>query len=177
MRLHLLFSRHRLRPLAKPGRFGDAAKGGAFSKRCRVNSETISIWVRVAFWREICIVRFLTVNLADRAAPAYVITSLNSGLSWLFQVSCILLYLNREGNHNHRQRPCERLTFSQRVRSGKVLKKKSKRRFVSQGELRCTFRYVDTNKMVDSFFSLILPRSLWSVMTSAWRKQHENGFV
>ena len=35
-----------------------AAKSGAFSKRCgfvcRVNSETALIWIRLPFWREIC---------------------------------------------------------------------------------------------------------------------------
>ena len=44
MRLRLLSTRHRSRPLQKPGRFENAAKSGAFSKRygffCRVNSET-----------------------------------------------------------------------------------------------------------------------------------------
>ena len=57
MRLRLLFTRHRSRPLPKPGRFENAAKSGAFSKRygfiCRVNSETASIWIRLLFWREI----------------------------------------------------------------------------------------------------------------------------
>ena len=33
MRLRLLFTRHRSRPLPKPGRFENAAKSGAFSKR------------------------------------------------------------------------------------------------------------------------------------------------
>ena len=47
MRLHLLFTRRRLKLLPKPCRFQTAAKSGAFSKRCsficRVNSETASI--------------------------------------------------------------------------------------------------------------------------------------
>ena len=33
MRLRLLFTRHRSRPLPKPGRFENAANSGAFSKR------------------------------------------------------------------------------------------------------------------------------------------------
>ena len=33
MRLRLLFTRHQSRPLPKPGRFENAAKSGAFSKR------------------------------------------------------------------------------------------------------------------------------------------------
>ena len=64
MRLHLLFTWHRSRMLPKLGRFENAAKSGAFSKRCgficRVNSETASIWIRLLFWREICIVQFST---------------------------------------------------------------------------------------------------------------------
>ena len=67
MRLYLLFTRHQLRPLAKPGRFENAAKSGAFSKRyrliCRINGETASIWVRLPFWCEIFIFRFQMVNL------------------------------------------------------------------------------------------------------------------
>ena len=51
MRLRLLFTRHRSRPLPKPGRFENAAKSGAFSKRygfiCSVNGETALIWVRL----------------------------------------------------------------------------------------------------------------------------------
>ena len=172
MRLHLRFTRHRLRPLAKPGRFDDDAKRGAFSKRygfiCRVNGETISIWVRLAFWHEICIVRLQAVNLAGRAAPAYAIRTLISGLSWLFQVSCILLFLNREGHHKYRQRPWEMLTFSQRIRSGKEVEAA----FCQSTWIKTyfTFRDADTNKIMDSFFSLILPRFLWFVITSAWRK-------
>ena len=51
MRLRLLFTRHRSRPLPKPGRFENAAKSGTFSKRygfmCSVNGETALIWVRL----------------------------------------------------------------------------------------------------------------------------------
>ena len=43
---------------------------------CRVNSETALIWIRLPFWREICIVRFKMVNLALSAALAYTITTL-----------------------------------------------------------------------------------------------------
>ena len=47
MRLHLPFTRRRSRPLPKPGRFENADKSGAFSKRygfiCRANGETASI--------------------------------------------------------------------------------------------------------------------------------------
>ena len=43
------------------------------------------------------------VNLARSAALAYAITSLISGLSSLFQLSCMLLHLNREAYQNHRQ--------------------------------------------------------------------------
>ena len=80
MRLRLLFTRHRSRPLPKPGRFENAAKSGAFSKRygfiCRVNSETALIWIRLLFWREICIVRLKMVNLARSASLAHTITTL-----------------------------------------------------------------------------------------------------
>ena len=80
MGLRLLFTRHRSRPLPKPGRFENAAKSGASSKRygfiCRVNSETASIWIRLLFWREICVVRFKMVNLRRSAALAYTITTL-----------------------------------------------------------------------------------------------------
>ena len=69
------------------------------------------------------------VNLARSLALACAITTLLSGLSSLFQPSCILLYLNREAHRSHRQRLCEMLTFSQPVRSGKVIKKKAKLRF------------------------------------------------
>ena len=47
LRLHLLFTRRRSKTLPKPGRFENADKRGAFSKRygfsCRVNGETASI--------------------------------------------------------------------------------------------------------------------------------------
>lgn len=56
------------RPLPKAARFENAAKNGAFSKRygiiCHANSKTISIWVRLPLWREICILQFKIVNLA-----------------------------------------------------------------------------------------------------------------
>ena len=68
------FTRHQLRPLAKPGRFENAAKSGAFSKRyrliCRINGETASISVRLTFCCEICIFRSQKVNLARSAALA-----------------------------------------------------------------------------------------------------------
>ena len=76
----LLFTRHRSRPLAKPGRLENAAKSGAFSKRYgfiwRVNSETALRWARLLFWLEIFIVQFKMVNLACSAALAYTITTL-----------------------------------------------------------------------------------------------------
>ena len=76
MQLRLLFTRHR----SKTGRFGNAAKSGAFSKRygftCRVNCEIASIWIRLLFWHEICIIRFKVVDLARTAALAYTITTL-----------------------------------------------------------------------------------------------------
>ena len=82
-----------------------------------------------SFWREICIVRFQIVNLARSAAFAYAITILIPGLSSLFQLSGIMLYLNRKAHHNHRQRLCEMLTFSQPVLYGRSIEKKSKRCF------------------------------------------------
>ena len=79
MRLRLLFTRHQSRPLPKSGRFENAAKKGAFSKRygfiCRVNGETASIWEWLPLWREICILRFKMVNLARSLALACAITS------------------------------------------------------------------------------------------------------
>ena len=58
-------SLHRSRPLAKPGRFENTAKGEAFWKRYgfiyRVNGETASIWVRLPFCREIDILQ-LTIT-------------------------------------------------------------------------------------------------------------------
>ena len=83
MRLHLPFTRHRWRLLSKPCRFETGTKSGAFSKRCgficRVNSETASIWIRLLFWREICIVQFKIVNLTRSAAFAYTFTTGFSG--------------------------------------------------------------------------------------------------
>ena len=56
------------RPLPKAAWFENAAKNGAFSKRygiiCHADSKTISIWVRLPLWREICILQFKIVNLA-----------------------------------------------------------------------------------------------------------------
>ena len=59
-----------------------------------------------------------------------IITTLISGLSPLFKFSCILPFLNREAYHNHRQRLLKMSTFSPPlVRSGKVIKKNTKRCF------------------------------------------------
>ena len=106
--LSLLFTRNRSRPLTKLGRSENPVKSDAFSKRYalifRVHGETASIWVRLSLWREICIVRFKMVNLASIAALAYAITTLDFGLSSLFQLSCILPLLIGEVYHNHRQR-------------------------------------------------------------------------
>ena len=56
MRLRLSFTRHRPSSLSEPGRFENAFKTGAFSKRYgfigRVNGETASLSKRL-FWREI----------------------------------------------------------------------------------------------------------------------------
>lgn len=80
MRLRVLFTRHRSRPLAKPGRFENATKSEPFSKRygliCYVHSKTASISIRLLFWREFsCIIRFKMVNLAHIAALAYTSTT------------------------------------------------------------------------------------------------------
>ena len=84
----------RSRPLPKPGRFENADKSGAFSKRydffCRVNGETASNKVTILARK------FKMVKLVRSAALAYTITTLISGLRSLFQLSCILISINRE---------------------------------------------------------------------------------
>ena len=52
----------------------------------------------------------LSVNLARSAALAYTITTLISGLSSPFQLSCILISINREAYCNNRQKLFEMLT-------------------------------------------------------------------
>ena len=122
MRLHLSFTRRRSSSLSEPGRFENAFKSGAFSKRYgfigRVNGETASIINGLARnWlaREVNM-----VNLARSAALSCTITTLICGLTSLFQLSRILLSINREAYRNNKQRCLEMLTFS---------KKKAKRRF------------------------------------------------
>ena len=103
MRLHLSFTRRRSSSLSEPGRFENALKSGAFSKRYgfmfvetakphRFKNGLARNWLA----REVNM-----VNLARSAAFCCTITTLIRGLTSLLQLSCILHSINREAYRNN----------------------------------------------------------------------------
>ena len=134
-----------------------------------------SIWVRLTFWHEICIVRsqgrnevyffvmdpiFFTQNVDPWSQKRWELRSLNPFLllAWsLIPWKTLLIPIPR------------------------VVIPDPEAVIPDPGTLIPDSIYLVTtlwiSHVVDSLFSLILPGSLWSVVTSAWRRQSENGYL
>ena len=107
MRLHLPFTRRRSRPLPKPGRFENADKSGAFSKRIRfhlsckrrnrIDLNTVTILARNFTWAR----RFKVVNLdrfTDFVLLGYFQTFNGSSTSSSVHVNCALCFAKQNGH-------------------------------------------------------------------------------
>ena len=129
MRLRLSFTRRRSSSLSEPGRFENAFKSGAFSKRYgfigSVNGETASISKRSCGK----LAGSRSKYGKSRIVCSALLHNYNFDLWFNFAfVAFVYFTINREAYRNNRQRCLEMLTFSS-IRCCRVTKRKAKRQF------------------------------------------------